>query len=150
MARYAVHIKTDHTPQEAFAYVADLDNFAEWDPGVRKATQVVGSGPGLGSAYDITVAGIGRDLVLRYEITSYEEPFRAVARAESPLLTSVDEISVEPAPDGSIVTYDAELTLNGLVGAFDPFLRLVFGRIGDRAAAGLIEALQGQRVRESS
>ncbi|MEM7349232.1 MAG: SRPBCC family protein [Acidobacteriota bacterium] len=148
MARYAVSLKTDRTPEDAFAYVADLANFAEWDPGVLKATQAVGNGPGLGAAYDVTVAGIGRPLVLRYEITTYEAPLKAVARAESPLLSSVDEISVEGTPEGSIVTYDALLTLKGLLGAFDPLLKLAFGRIGDRAATGLIGALGGERIRE--
>jgi len=42
-----------------------------------------------------------------------------------------------------MVTYDAELTLNGLLGLADPLLGLSFKRIGDRAAAGLIRALDG-------
>lgn len=150
MARYTVHVKTDRTADEAFGYVADLLNFAEWDPGVRKAVQVSGDGPGLGSAYDITVAAVGRPLVLRYEITGYEAPSSAVARAQSRLLTSVDEISVEPADGGSIVTYDARLTLNGPLGALDPFLGIAFQQIGNKAAVGLIKALRGERIQASS
>ena len=29
---------------EVFAYMADLRNFAEWDPGVKKVVQIVGDG----------------------------------------------------------------------------------------------------------
>ena len=47
---------------------------------------------------------------------------------------------------GSVVTYDAELRLNGPLAVFDLGLRLVFDRIGDRAAAGLRRALQGEAV----
>ena len=36
MARYTVSIRTDRSPEDAFDYVADLRNFAEWDPGVRQ------------------------------------------------------------------------------------------------------------------
>ena len=34
MARYMTRVRTDMAPSEAFAYMADLRNFAEWDPGV--------------------------------------------------------------------------------------------------------------------
>ena len=42
--------------------------------------------------------------------------------------------------------YDAELELSGLLGLADPVLGLVFGRIGDRAAAGMAVALDGEIV----
>ena len=45
-----------------------------------------------------------------------------------------------------MVTYDAELTLNGLLRIFDPVLGLGFKRIGDKAATGLIRALDGERI----
>ena len=63
--------------------------------------------------------------------------------------TSIDSsnaITVEADRDGSIVTYDAELKLKGLLGLSDPLLGLTFNQIGDRAAAGLIDALTGERV----
>jgi len=37
MARYAVHVRSPKPADEAFAYMADLSNFAEWDPGVEHA-----------------------------------------------------------------------------------------------------------------
>ena len=47
---------------------------------------------------------------------------------------------------GAVVTYEAELTLNGVLRFADPLLGLAFGRIGGRAADGLIDALDGERV----
>ena len=61
-------------------------------------------------------------------------------------LTSLDTITVVGDGSGSVVTYDAELTLNGPLRLADPLLGLSFKRIGDRAAAGLIRALDGERV----
>jgi hypothetical protein len=46
MARYVTTVKTAKTPKQAFAYMADLRNFAEWDPGVKTVKQVEGSGGG--------------------------------------------------------------------------------------------------------
>ena len=146
MARYVTAVRTDMTPAAAFEYMADLRNFAEWDPGVTKVDQVTGDGAGADSVFDVTVKGVPAPITLRYETRLYEPDARLVVRADSATLTSVDEVTVVPDGDGCIVTYDAELTLRGLLGVFDLGLRLVFGRIGDRAAAGLRKALDGVEV----
>ena len=142
MARYRMDVRTDRSPTDVFAYLADLRNFAEWDPGVSSAEQVAGDGPGLGAAYEVEASGS----VLRYEVDRYEPPSVVRAAGSNRWVTSVDTISVEPDGDGSIVTYDADLTLNGVLRLGDPLLALAFKRIGDRAAAGLIEHLEGTRV----
>ena len=146
MARYVTAVRTPMAPAEAFAYMADLRNFAEWDPGVTNVDQVVGDGPGATASFDVTVKGFPGDITLRYETRLYEPDARLLVRADSSTLTSVDEVTVVADGDGSIVTYDAELTLRGVLAVFDLGLRLVFGRIGDRAAAGLREALDGVEV----
>ena len=72
-----------------------------------------------------------------------ESPRSVRVVAKSAWFTSDDRIRVETKRGKTIVTYDAELRLNGLLGLFDPGLRLAFGWIGDRAAAGLRKALGG-------
>lgn len=146
MARYVTRLRTRQSPEKAFAYLADLRRFAEWDPGVRKVVQVEGEGGGPDAVFDVGVATVGPDLTLRYRTTEYDPPHHFRVVATSLLFTSDDRISVEPDGDETIVTYDAELRLNGVLGLFDPGLRLVFGWIGDRAAAGLRNALDGTRV----
>ena len=148
MARYVVHIRSSKPAVEAFAYMADLSNFAEWDPGVEHAEQVQGDGPCVGAAFDVAVKAICGSLTLRYHVTEHNPPDKVVARAESRLLTSLDTITVRGDGDGSVVTYDAELKLNGLLGVADPLLEVSFKRIGDRAAAGLVRVLDGQKVEE--
>jgi carbon monoxide dehydrogenase subunit G len=146
MARYTTSIRTPMPPAEAFAFMADLRNLATWDPGVRRTEQVEGDGPGADAVVDVTVAGVGRDLTLRYRTVSFEPPGWVVVRARSAQLVSEDRIAVTPAGDGSIVTYDAELRLRGPLVVFDPGLGLAFRRIGGRAAAGLAAALGGSAV----
>lgn len=149
MARYVTDVVTPLTPDEAFAYLADLTHFEDWDPGVRRSVQVAGNGPGFGTAYDVTVASVPRDLVLRYETVEYDAPRSTLVVARSAMFTSEDRITVVTATEGtgSVVTYDAELRLNGPLAVFDLGLRLAFGRIGDRAAAGLRRALRGEHAR---
>lgn len=146
MARYVVNVSSPRPPDVAFDYMADLRNFAEWDPGVHHVEQVEGEGPGPGSVFAVTVEGVRGPMTLNYHTVTYEPPDRVMVRARSRMLTSLDIITVRSKGSGSVVTYDAELKLNGLLGLADPLLKSSFKKIGDRAAAGLIRALDGERL----
>ena len=67
MARYLINVRSPMAPAEAFAYMADLRNFAEWDPGVDDVDQVDGDGPGPDAAFDVGVKLPGWTMTLRYE-----------------------------------------------------------------------------------
>ena len=144
MARYVTTVRSAKTPQEAFAYMADLGNFVEWDPGVKAVRQVEGSGGGPDAVFDVTVVAPGPDLTLRYVTEEYDAPHNLLVVARSMVFTSIDRITVEPDGTGSLVTYDADLRLNGVLRLGDLGLRLVFGQIGNRAAAGLRRVLGPQ------
>ena len=148
MARYTVRIRSPLAPGVAFAFMADLTNFARWDPGVSRAEQVVGARPGPDAAYDVTVKGMRRPL--RYVTHEYDPPRRVVVQARSRLLTSLDEIAIATDGAGSIVTYDARLTLNGPLTLFDALLAAPFRRVADRATAGLVDALDGTLLEEGA
>jgi carbon monoxide dehydrogenase subunit G len=139
MARYVTSVRTPMSPSAAFDYMADLRHFAEWDPGVKRVVQVEGEGGGPNAEFDVTVSGT----TLRYRTMAHHSPEELVVVARSSMLTSTDKVVVRPDGDGSLVTYDALLELNGPLRLFDPVLELAFGRIGDRAAAGLRTALGG-------
>ncbi len=68
------------------------------------------------------------------------------AVAQNAFITSEDTVTVEADGKGSIVTYDAELKLEGPPRSVRPAARLTFNQIGDRTAAGLVETLAGERV----
>ena len=144
MARYVTTVRSAKTPQEAFAYMADLGNFVEWDPGVKAVRQVEGSGGGPDAVFDVTVVAPGPDLTLRYVTEEYDAPHNLLVVARSIVFTSIDRITVEPDGTGSVVTYDADLRLNGVLRVGDLGLRLMFGQIGNRAAAGLRRVLGPQ------
>lgn len=148
MARYVTRVRTQRPADEAFAYMADLRNFAQWDPGVKRVVQVVGEGGGPGTEFDVTVSGT----TLRYVTQQHQPPAAGTSGdllvvAESSTLVSTDRVIVETTADGTVVTYDADLRLKGVFGIFGPALSLAFKRIGDRAAAGLRTALDGVEVK---
>ena len=141
MAKYKVSVESSKSVEEAFAYMADLRNFANWDPGVLTVTQVAGDGAGPESSFDVAVKSVGGGTVLRYETVEYDEPGNLLVEARNSKFTSIDRITVVAKDEGSIVTYAAELLLNGCLSPLNPLLGLVFNRIGDRAAVGLRRVL---------
>ena len=141
MAHYVTSIETTWNAEEAFDYMADLRNFAEWDPGVS-ASEKVGDGPiSEGAAFDVVANGTD----LRYVLADYNRPHRFVAEANTDRLRSYDVIEVKPSERGSIVTYDATRDLKGIFALASPIMPFVFNRIGSKADAGLQRVLPGAR-----
>ncbi len=148
MARYTTTVRTPLEPDKAFAYMSDLRNFAEWDPGTLHVEQVEGNGAGPGSVFDLLVKGPGRNITMRYKTIEFDAPHSFSARADTKMMTAIDHITIQAAADsgGSVVTYQADLTLHGIFRFADFALAAAFKRIGDKAAAGLRAALHGQPV----
>jgi carbon monoxide dehydrogenase subunit G len=142
MAHYRMRIRTGRPATESFAYLSDLTNFTDWDPGVTSAVQVEGDGPGMDAAYDIEASGS----VLHYVVDVFDPPHRVRAQGRNRWLTSIDTIAVTEDGTGSVVTYEADLQLHGILRVGDPILALFFRRIGDRAADGLTQELDGERL----
>jgi len=143
MARYRASIETQWTPEEAFAYLSDFSTSEEWDPGVMEAERVGGGAVGEGTEFRLVAEFLGRKTPLTYRVVEYE-PSRAVTFVgENASVVSHDRITFETTATGTRVTYDAELSLKGLLRLADPLLALAFKRVGDRALASLGEVLAG-------
>ncbi len=143
MPHYRTSLRSPWSRERAFEYLADLEHFADWDPGVSRSTRVGGSGSSVGDTYDVTVRSAGRDLTLRYAVVAIDAPQRIEVRAETGTLLSVDVMTFDEVDGGCVVTYDADLSLRGWLTVANPILGLAFRRIGDRAAAGLRRVLDG-------
>jgi hypothetical protein len=143
MAHYVTTVRTSMSTEDAFAYMANLENFVEWDPGVSSSEQVTGEGIGLGAEYQVKASGAD----LLYRILEFDSPHRVVAEAKTTFFRSYDVITIEERSDGCDVTYDATLELNGPLGLADFALGLFFNKIGDKAAAGMVEVLDGTKIR---
>ena len=142
MARYVTTINSSKTPEEAFAYMADLRNFAEWDKGVIKVEQINGSGAGMGTIFDVTVKGVGKSTsTLRYTTTEYDAPRNVLVKGVNTLFTSIDRVTITPTPTGCDVIYDATLTANWIIAPMNLLLGKVFNKIGDTATRGLRKVL---------
>jgi hypothetical protein len=136
---YQARVRTPWSVDKAFAYMSDLSNFEEWDPGTKSARLVSGIPGTVGATYDVSV-GL---TTLRYVTEEVgDQHVRAVA--ESGLLRSIDTVTVEPDRDGSTVVYDAHLEPKGVLGLAEPLIGVMFRRIADKGARGLAAKLDGE------
>lgn len=145
MARYEATLVTDRPAAEVFEYLADLENFPEWDPGVVSAEHVQGPSSGLGAVHDVVVSTPrGGSLTMTYHTVVYDHPEKLTIEARTSRLASLDTITVVDNGDSTTLTYTAVLKLNGWMSVFDPFLSIAFRRIAGRAAAGLARELDAR------
>jgi carbon monoxide dehydrogenase subunit G len=145
MARYKASVDTPRSPEEAFAYLSDFTNAAEWDPGTVQSERL-GEGPlGEGAEFRLVAAFLGRKTTLTYRITEYQAPRAVTFRGENSTVVSLDRITFEPSDGGTRITYSADLTLKGALKFADPLLALAFKRVGDQALAGLRETIGSQQ-----
>lgn len=139
MARFVDAIDLPLTVEEAFDYLADFSQTAEWDPSVVEAERLTDGAVGLGSRFRVVVSFFGRRLEYEYEITTYERPSRLVLTGGDESLRSVDEITFVPRKDGTRVGYEARLELAGIRKLADPLVDALFQHTARLAARGLRE-----------
>jgi len=142
MTRLNRRIATPLPAGEAFAYLADFANAAEWDPGVASA-DMIGSGPvAVGTRYRLGIRRGERIVPMEYRITALEAPRRVVLEGTGSNIRAIDDIRLEPTPEGSVVDYTADITLTGLLRFVQPFLGGTFRKIAEDASDGIERTLR--------
>jgi carbon monoxide dehydrogenase subunit G len=138
MARYRATVETTRDAEEVFAYLSDFSTTAEWDPGVIEAQRL---DPEVkeGSRFRVVASFRGRRAELVYTVVRYEPPRLITLRGENATVVSLDTIEVQPADSaaGARVTYDAQLSMKGILRIGDPLLARAFKPVGDNALSGL-------------
>ena len=139
--RYRKTIDVAAAPDDAFAYVADFGNAADWDPGLRESRRLDEGELRVGSAFHIVADVRGKPQEFRYAITTLEPPRRVVIEGVGEKATSRDEVTFEPAgpsgTGGTRITYDVDLRLRGVRRVAEPLLGGFMRDLGDKAIAGL-------------
>lgn len=141
MAHYKGTVHSTRSLEDTFDYLARFSSVAEWDPNVQEASDLDGPPVEVGSRFRVVVSLAGRGKELIYEVVECERPDRVRLVAETSMFSSDDLIEVEEAGTGVLVTYTADLRLNGLFKLAEPLMRLTFGRVAGKARDGLQEQL---------
>jgi carbon monoxide dehydrogenase subunit G len=144
MARLHETIETTLPIDDAFAFVADFANAAQWDPGVA-ASERLDTGPlGLGGSYRLGVRIGGRVAPMVYRITTYEPTARVVLTGSGPNVDAIDEIRFTPTDHGTHIDYVADIRLRGWMRLLAPFAGGAFDRMAKAALGGMQAALDAR------
>src|SRR5829696_69647 len=144
MARYVASVEAPWKRERAFDYLAAFASIADWDPGVARAKPLTAEQLEVGARFEVVSSFLGREVPLVYETIELDRPRLVVLRAETSTMISRDEMSFVLRPGGgTIVTYDAEITLKGPFRLFGPGMALALRRLGDAARDGLRERIDG-------
>ena len=150
MTRLSEQTVTQNPIEEAFKYTADFNNIQNWDPGVAESAQIGDEPVGLGTRFNLLLAFGSRRIPMVYTITEFDSPHRVVLVGEGSTLTAVDEITFAEVPQGTAITYTADLAFKGLMGLIAPFLGSVLKGVGRKAVEGLTAALSTSEPSTSS
>ena len=130
---------------EAFDYVAEFSNAAEWDPGIAEARKLTDGSAQKGSEFEVVALFRGKRQNFHYVVTDFERDRRVVLSGDGARARSVDEITFEPAGSGTRITYIADFHLKGIFRPAGPLLVPVMSRLGDDALEGLKIVLDRSR-----
>lgn len=143
--RYEREIEVDGEPRAVFAYLADFENAAEWDPGIDEARRLSDGPTTVGSRFEVIARFRGKRQRFEYVVTEYEEGRRIALDGEGEKAKSDDVITVAGGDgDRTRIGYRAEIRLKGVLRVAEPFLRSTFARLGDDALEGLQATLAGR------
>jgi len=138
MASYVASVDSPWDREAAFEYLADFSTISEWDPNVPSARCLSDDPRAVGARFEVDFEFLGPAQKLPYETIEIEAPRFVTFRSETATAVSVDRMTFDLKPGGgTIVTYDANVTLKSALRLFELPFRLVFRRFGDGARDGL-------------
>ena len=134
-------IETDLLLQDAFDFIADFSNAAQWDPGVASAVRLDAGPIREGTRVRLGVRMAGRVAPMEYVVTTWQPPHRVVLSGQGSGVVAVDDIRFQATPTGTRIDYTADIRLRGLLRLAAPFAGGAFARIARDARDGMQRAL---------
>jgi hypothetical protein len=131
------HVTSALEREEAFAYVADFAQQAEWDPNTVSSRRIDDGELGAGARFALEVRIGNRVAPMEYRIVEYVPPRRVVLVGEGSGVWTEDRITFSEVPEGTRVDYVAEIRLSGLLGLLQPLLGRAFAGIARGAVEGM-------------
>jgi len=141
--RFSEQIVVSLPAADSFAYIAEFENTAEWDPGIAESRKLTDGPVRVGSQFDVVAVFRGKRQRFRYTVTELEDGRRIVLEGDGDKAASVDEITVERTGEGARISYTAEVRLKGIRRVAEPLLKPMLAKTGNEALAGLEQKLNG-------
>jgi carbon monoxide dehydrogenase subunit G len=102
--------------EEAFAFVANLENLPRWQTGVTRAEQLTEGPMAVGSTARLERQMLGQRIEADLKITELDPPRHMVFTTEAGGMKVAASLDVAPLPAGSRVTFGMDIAGGGLFG----------------------------------
>jgi carbon monoxide dehydrogenase subunit G len=111
-------------PDEVFAYLADLDNVADWQGGVTAAHRTSDGPMGVGSTATVTRQLMGQRLDAPLIVNEFEPPRRIGIGSEVSGVKAQATLDLAPAEDGRAtdLAFAMEIRGSGLTSFMEPMI----------------------------
>ncbi len=127
-------------PADVFAFVADFSQVPTWNYAIRSTQQVTPGPVALGSTFR-QVRSIPAVAEEEFEVTEWEPGRRVAITGDFGPFSGTLSYRVEPAPAGTLLTNDVELSPHGVLGVVGrlaaPRLKAAIAQNLDVLRAGL-------------
>ena len=133
----------ERSPEEVFAFVADLRNDPRWNSAIDEVRQTSEGPPGVGTTFQTAAHFLGRRFETPEEVTEYEPDRKLGTEVTSGPLRFTGSRVVEGVAGGTRLTLTAEGRSDGFFGIAEPlFARLAARRLETELAKlkNLLEA----------
>ncbi len=142
MALFRAEVDVAAPSDEAFGYLRDPVNRAEWDPSVRSVeVDSVGADDGV----RLTVGFYGRAIQVEYALVD-SEPGTRLEFAIDGKVRGRETFVLTPTGSGTRIEMVLEIGLRGPARVLDRGLQLAVSGIGENAASGFAKVLGSRRV----
>ena len=144
MKRIERRARVDAPPEELFAYLSDLANLPEWQPGIVSAEITSGDELGIGTTARVVRDLMGQRIEAPMTVTAYEPPSRLAIRSEVSGVKATAELDLAPA-DGAATDLVFAMEIRGsfITSFMEP---MIAGAAGGEIDA-TIARIQGRFVR---
>ncbi len=110
-------------PEEVFAYIADLDNVAEWQTGVISAERTSEGEMGVGTTVQVVRELMGQRIVAPLTVTEHDPPRRMVIGSEVSGVKALAELDIAPAGERETdLTFAMEIRGSMLTTFMEPMI----------------------------
>lgn len=137
----------NRSAEDAFDVIGThlYDNHPRWEREVVEIRRLTPDPIGVGSRAIMVRQEFGRRSEVEYEITEFEPGRRIAARDHDPAMDFQIAFDIEPIDDDSCtVRVAVRAEPRGWMRAFEPVMRLVMPRRGERLAKSMVDVIESQ------
>ena len=143
MKQVTTRVTTPRSPEEAYAYLVDFDNQAEWRFDVLASERTGGETGEVGARYRQRVKQGRKEIDSDVELTAAEPHRRVAFRTLGGPVTVSGEWRIEPQGDQTRIDADVAIQPHGFVKLFEPMMGPSLRKTAARYEAALAERLGG-------